>query len=282
MWWDEGTFQAFLLIVKSSCFLQVLCQIHRTKNETNSEIFTSERQGCFFSQGKRETFPCSILLPQHLQAILGFWLEKKSPLLDAEDTMLTLVCQMRKHFLCVCVGMCLYICWSACMWKSEDNLRYCSSGDVHHFLRSLFDLELANQTRRAGQCALGMSVSPVLGSTMLGFNISLGESNSSPLASILLTISTSYPCNPVRKHFLVNISMSQPQPEHRIRWRTVISWILWPQVYRVFTWIDICIDRTCISMTDIQEKDPWLCDEKTSECNLARFGVTRISHVTKV
>lgn len=109
MWWDEGTFQAFLLIVKSSCFLQVLCQIHRTKNETNSEIFTSERQGCFFSQGKRETFPCSILLPQHLQAILGFWLEK-NPSSQCWRHMLTLVCQMRKHFLCVCVGMCLYIC----------------------------------------------------------------------------------------------------------------------------------------------------------------------------
>lgn len=201
------------------------------------------------------------------------WRHHAHTSLSNEETLL--VC-LRGHVL-VYMLVCMYV-----KVRGQPHvllLRWCSP---FFETRSLFGLELANQTRLAGQCALGMSVSPVLGSTMLGFNISLGESNSSPLASILLTISTSYPCNPVRKHFLVNISMSQLQPEHRIRWRTVISWTLWPQIYRVFTWIDICIDRTCISMTDIQEKDPWLCDEKTSECNLARFGVTRISHVTKV
>lgn len=70
-------FKAFLLIVKNSCFLQVLWL--NTQHERWNKLwnfYTRKIDFWFFFQRKGKTFHCSILLPQHLQTTRGFWFEK--------------------------------------------------------------------------------------------------------------------------------------------------------------------------------------------------------------
>ena len=70
-------FKAFLLIVKNSCFLQVLWL--NTQHEKWNKLwnfYIRKIDFWFFFQRKGETFHCSILLPQHLQTTRGFWFEK--------------------------------------------------------------------------------------------------------------------------------------------------------------------------------------------------------------
>lgn len=75
-WRNENTLKVFLLIVKNSCFLQVLWLNTNMKNETNSEILTLERQiSGFFFRGREKPFIAQyhFLSTYNNMGFLSFW-----------------------------------------------------------------------------------------------------------------------------------------------------------------------------------------------------------------